>query len=106
MIIKGKNIYKVYISGAITNNPNFKKEFEEAEKLLIEKGFMPLSPIRTYEHINNLGERKCMFASIRLMEESDAVFELPKVVVSDGATIEDLLAKKCDMPIITKEDLG
>lgn len=105
MIIKGKNIYKVYISGAISNNPNFKKEFEEVEKLLIQKGLIPLSPIQTYSHKKKETERSCMFADLRLMEYADAVIIISGNKTSAGVNIEKLLAKKCGIPIIKLEDL-
>ena len=105
MIIKGKNIYKVYISGAITNNPNFKKEFESVGKLLKEKGLIPLSPIRTYAHKNKESERCCMFDSIKLMEQAEAMIQISDLKKSEGMRIEKAIAKKCGIPIIKLEDL-
>jgi len=106
MIINGKAIYKIYISGAITNNPNYKKEFEAAEKAIIAAGLIPLSPIRTESHMAKRSERCCMFDDLKLMEEADAVLEIPKRKTSEGSTIENLIAKKCSMPIITMEDIN
>ena len=39
-----KNKLKVYISGAITNNPNYKEDFANAEKLLKKHGFEVVNP--------------------------------------------------------------
>jgi len=105
MIINGKSVYRIYISGAITNNPNFKKDFEKAEKAIIAAGLTPLSPIRTQSHINKMSERCCMFDALRLMEEADAVLPIARIAISDGSTIEDLVAKKCSMSFVTLEDL-
>ena len=37
---------KVYIAGAITNNPRYKERFEEAEKRLISMGHAVINPVK------------------------------------------------------------
>lgn len=39
-----KNKMKVYISGAITNNPNYKKDFALAEKIAKKCGYEVVNP--------------------------------------------------------------
>ena len=36
---------QLYLSGAITNNPNYKQEFETAYKKLIKSGYSVVSPL-------------------------------------------------------------
>ena len=105
MIINGKHILRIYISGAITGNKNFKNKFEAAEKTIIEKGFTPLSPIKTQAHIYNMSERCCMFDALKLMEEADAVLQISNVKKSKGMQIEQAIAEKCGIPFVTLEDL-
>lgn len=36
----------VYISGAVTSDPDFRKKFDKAEKLLYTKGYIPVNPVK------------------------------------------------------------
>ncbi|UTC82702.1 DUF4406 domain-containing protein [Treponema denticola] len=36
---------QIYLCGAITKNPNYKMDFENARKKLIEAGFVVISPV-------------------------------------------------------------
>ena len=105
MIINGKPIHRIYISGAITGKKNFKKSFEAAEKAITAKGFTALSPIKTQAHIYNMSERSCMFDALKLMEEADAVLQISDIKKSKGMQIEQAIAEKCGIPFVTLEDL-
>lgn len=104
MIINGKVIYKIYIFGAISNDPDHKKKFEDAANKLRAKGYTVLSPIETESYRSKMSERVCMFEALEKMKEADAITPVSNIE-SEGASIEYLLAKKCSMPIISLEDL-
>ena len=42
---------KVYISGKITGNANYIKEFENRAKQLKSLGYYPINPVRIYERL-------------------------------------------------------
>lgn len=104
MIINGKVIYKVYIFGAISNDPDHKKKFESAAKKLRAKGYTVLSPIETESYRSKMPEKICMFDALEKMKEADVITPVSNIE-SEGATIEVLISKKCSMPIISLEDL-
>lgn len=103
-------IYKIYIFGAITNDPDHKKKFEDVANKLRENGYTVLSPIETEGYRFKMSEKICMFDALEKMKEADAVLpvniEISNIEISEGASIEYLLAKKCKMPIITMKDLN
>ncbi|MBQ4178508.1 MAG: DUF4406 domain-containing protein, partial [Elusimicrobia bacterium] len=64
-------MYKIYIAGAITNNPNYVKEFLQAEEALEKKGFKVLSPLRTQATENALPPKFCFFDCLDLLKQAD-----------------------------------
>ena len=93
----------LYLSGAITYNPNHKQDFERAYKDLTEAGYDVISPLRicredwdwkTYR-------RQCIKA---LILGSDAVAVIPSDYISAGKELELHIAQRLDIPIKTVED--
>lgn len=41
---------KIYIAGSITNNPDYKEQFEKAERELINKGYEVVNPTKNDEN--------------------------------------------------------
>ena len=39
---------KIYIAGAISNNPDYEKQFEQAERMLLEEGHAVLNPVKNW----------------------------------------------------------
>ena len=39
---------KIYIAGAISNNPDYEKQFSEAEKRLLEQGHAVINPVKNF----------------------------------------------------------
>ena len=90
---------KVYISGAIKNNPNYRQEFEMAEKNLRDKGFIPLNPCKTMAHLTGASEKECLFAALDLMHEANIMVQISPIETSEGMRIEQDAAKYTKIPI-------
>lgn len=92
--------YKIYISGAIKNNPNYIMDFNKAKDHLEKLGFEVLSPLDTYAYKNNLPIKMCMFESLNLLRKADLVTFITEGIKSKGMSIEKELAEYCEIPII------
>lgn len=92
-------MFKVYISGAIKNNPNYREEFEMAEKNLRDKGFIPLNPCKTRAHLSGASEKECLFAALALMREANIMVQISPIEISEGASIEQAVSKYTKLPI-------
>jgi nitrogenase molybdenum-iron protein alpha/beta subunit len=75
---------KVYIAGAISNNPNYKEQFAEAEEFLKKIGYTVLNPVK------NLGFEYKDYIDMGLCElmKCDAIYLLPNYQESQGAMLE------------------
>lgn len=96
-------MYKIYISGAITDNPNYVKDFLRAEKTLKERGFEVLSPIRTQASENGLPVKFMFFEDLELLKQADMMCIINDISNSKGAKIERDIAVYCGIPIINFE---
>lgn len=96
---------RIYISGAITNNPNYKKDFLIAKKSLEAKGFEVLSPIETVASRYNMPIKFCMLESLGLLYKADCVTFITEGIKSKGMQIEHDIAEYCRIPIINYREL-
>lgn len=92
---------KVYISGAITNNPNAKSQFDKAKETLLElnKGYEPISPM-DLPHNHDKSWKSFMKEHIIELMKCDAIYMMQGWHESKGAVIEKELACALDFKII------
>ena len=90
---------KIYISGKITNNANYKAEFEAAGLALKIAGFQPVNPAE--EHLpDGATWADYMRHDIKLLCDCDAIYMLRGWRESAGAKIEHKLARDLGIEII------
>ena len=88
---------KIYISGAITNNPFYKIEFERAVAVIAAGGYLPVNPAET--EIEGASWLDYMRRDIKLLADCDGVYMLTSWKKSKGAKIEHQLAKDLGLRI-------
>ena len=91
---------KVYIAGKITGNPNYKKEFAEAEEWLKTIGYTPINPAKNQCQ----SYREYIDAGLKQLMECEAIYLLPNYEDSKGALLEYQYAITTEMKIIQKTE--
>ena len=75
---------KIYIAGAITENPNYKEDFAKAEQFLLGMGLTVVSPVKnegfSYKDYIDMGLNELM--------RCDAIYMLKNWKKSKGADFE------------------
>lgn len=86
---KGECSMRVYISGAITGNPNYKEQFREVEEKLKKKGYITINPANLESVMpEDASHREYMDVCIELLHMSDAICMVPGWRGSKGAEKE------------------
>jgi len=98
---------KIYISGAITNNPNAKAQFDKAKETLLElnKGYEPISPM-DLPHEHDQSWNAFMREDIKALMDCKGIYLLQGWHESKGAVIEKELACALDFKIIHELKVG
>ena len=90
---------KIYISGKITDNANYKADFEAAELALKIAGFQPVNPAEE-QLPDGATWADYMRHDIKLLCDCDAIYMLRGWRESAGAKIEHKLARELGIEII------
>lgn len=92
---------KIFIAGAITNNPDYKDQFRTAATSLSRLGFIPLNPTLLPENLPYDDYFPVTFAMIDIC---DMVYVIPNSTESEGVKKELEYAKQKDKTILFTEE--
>ena len=79
---------RIYISGAITGDPDFKSKFLAAESMLRRRGYETINPGKLYLVANGLEHSQYMKICMKLLRYADAIYMLDGFERSRGAMRE------------------
>ena len=94
---------KIYISGAVTSDPDFRKKFDKAEKLLYTKGYIPVNPVKGEEDGKDWSYY--MKKDIQKLLSCDAIYVLSDWYDSKGARLEINIALELGLEVILEGEL-
>lgn len=92
---------KIYISGPITGRDRntVREAFDRAEAMIIERGHIPVNPVRIAEELPEGSEWKdYMAADIPALFACDAIYQLDGWKSSNGCKLENMAAIFARMP--------
>jgi len=81
---------KIYLSGKITGDPNYRKKFEKAASFFSDAGYVVMNPAVLPE---GMTPQEYMSINIPMLFAADAVAFLPDWTKSRGAQIEHELSQ-------------
>lgn len=87
---------KIYISGQITGlkEKEAKIYFDRAEKMLLEKGYNPVNPMRINPPIKNKSWKDYMIDDLRLLFDCEAIYLIDNWQMSKGGKNRILYCEK------------
>lgn len=91
---------KIYISGSISNNPDYKQQFAAAEAKLSAEGWEVINPAKVSTALPELPYLAYMQISLTLLFYANAVYMLNGWNASTGAVIERQAAESLGLLII------
>ena len=93
----------VYLSGKITDNPDYKKDFASAELFLLQMGYMVVNPARLDEVAKELTYEQYMQICYRLIDIADIIFMVSGWQKSKGANAELSYAKSLGKKVMYQD---
>lgn len=93
---------RIYISGKITGDADYKKKFSDAQTVLEELGHVVINPAERRAGLDN---RAYMLLSVLDIMKCDAVLLLADWKDSCGAKIEKEICDYCNIPVFTMDDI-
>ena len=92
---------KIYISGAITNNENYREEFAKAEAKLLEEGHTVFNPVKN----DGFSYREYIDMGLCELMRCDAIYMLNGWMGSQGARLEFNYAHTVGMDIFCEGEV-
>nr|DAF05479.1 MAG TPA: deoxyribosyltransferase [Caudoviricetes sp.] len=96
----GDGKIKIYISGAISDNPDYKQQFAAAEEYLQDKGWETINPAKISAVLPPLSYSAYMQLSLALLSEASALYLLSGWETSSGAVTEKRAAESLGVAVI------
>lgn len=94
---------KIFISGPMTGLPHFNRPaFHEASLLLSSQGHIALNPATLHD---GLSEKEYMDICLSMLRCADAIYLLDGWKLSAGTRVEQALAEKLGLIIISEKSL-
>ena len=93
----------VYLSGSVTGNENYKKEFACAELFLRQMGYIVLNPAELDEVAEDLTYEQYMQICYRLVDIADIIFMVSGWQKSKGANAELSYAKSLGKKVMYQD---
>ncbi len=94
----------LYLCGAITCDPNYKRKFENKSFQLLNTGYDVINPIDLTKIFGVTEWIECMKVDIRAMVLSDGIALIPSNFPSKGRDLELYIAKKLNIEIKTVDE--
>lgn len=99
---------RIYLSGPITNEPNYRRNFKVAQDILAENGYLDVvNPAELCQVISKTGKddyEMLMDVCINMLRTCDIVLFLPKWKTSHGCGREYQFALDQDLVVMDFED--
>lgn len=91
---------RLYLSGAITGNPDYKKQFAEAKEKYTRPGYVVVNPAESPLDADAFSWREFIRLDLVMLEMCDAIVMLPGHEKSKGALVELNFASLIGLEII------
>ena len=88
--MSSKPMKRIYLSGAISNNPHYKEDFAAAEKSLTEAGFLVANPVRFCRE--GWTWQRCVRQCIQVLSTHTRMAVIDSEIPSKGASLELIIA--------------